>query len=825
MIAMNFIRLLRKGSSQRFFIIINLIGLTVSLTAAMLIFLFVQNETSYDRFWVNTDKIARLETVFTPAGRDDMVNVTAPGPAKAALSDYFKHEIVFTARINNVDAVISTGDQYYAEKISLVDPEIQDIFHFESLRGDVATALADIRAITLNENLAAMLFGDKDPIGQTLTINNNKVIEDYVVAAVMKDLPDNTHLAVQAMIPISETLYAESPWLFEWWFSVSNHTYFMLNDGYALDHIKNRLVAFVDQAFPDAGTPPSSALHFNTTALADIHLLGSGSSEMKPGGNINIVRTFSAIALLIILISSVNYINLATAGASLRAKEVVLKKVMGGSRRQLVIQLIGESLVLVTVAFLLALFLSETLLPAFNAVLDERMGLSLSDPVFVGISAVLVLFLGLATAFYPSWVISSYRPAQVLGSGRMSGGANSTLLRSSLVVFQFAVSIALMVATLAIYVQFQYFRTLDHGYDASNLLVVNNFQRDEARNIRDVFKQTVLDLPMVESAAFAGTGPGMEYVNNTGVRVPGIETAHMVSWLGVDHDFIKTYKIPLLAGRDYDEQRANDRLPEIPTGNITEFQQNIIVNQTFLKKVGFGDAETALGKTFSRRFSVEEGDSRRIITINFLITGVIRDVHMHSPRSAILPTIYDVNDNFFGSLVLRYRGNPSEVAEALENTWQELVPGIPFDYYFVEHRLAHELRIEKSHATMFAVFAFFAFAISSLGLFGLANFVAARRTKEIGIRKIMGARTSQVVRLLLWQFLSPVIIANLIAWPTAAWLVHRWLSQFPYRIDFSSIVPLAASASVLALLIAWLTIGSHAIKMARTNPVKSLRNE
>ena len=825
MIAMNFIRLLRKGSSQRFFIIINLIGLTVSLTAAMLIFLFVQNETSYDRFWVNTDKIARLETVFTPAGRDDMVNVTAPGPAKAALSDYFKHEIAFTARINNVDAVISTGGQYYAEKISLVDPEIQDIFHFESLRGDVATALADIRAITLNENLAAMLFGDKDPIGQTLTINNNKVIEDYVVAAVMKDLPDNTHLAVQAMIPISETLYAESPWLFEWWFSVSNHTYFMLNDGYALDHIKNRLVAFVDQAFPDAGTPPSSALHFNTTALADIHLLGSGSSEMKPGGNINIVRTFSAIALLIILISSVNYINLATAGASLRAKEVVLKKVMGGSRRQLVIQLIGESLVLVTVAFLLALFLSETLLPAFNAVLDERMGLSLSDPVFVGISAVLVLFLGLATAFYPSWVISSYRPAQVLGSGRMSGGANSTLLRSSLVVFQFAVSIALMVATLAIYVQFQYFRTLDHGYDASNLLVVNNFQRDEARNIRDAFKQTVLDLPMVESAAFAGTGPGMEYVNNTGVRVPGIETAHMVSWLGVDHDFIKTYKIPLLAGRDYDEQRANDRLPEIPTGNITEFQQNIIVNQTFLKKVGFGDAETALGKTFSRRFSVGEGDSRRIITINFLITGVIRDVHMHSPRSAILPTIYDVNDNFFGSLVLRYRGNPSEVAEALENTWQELVPGIPFDYYFVEHRLAHELRIEKSHATMFAVFAFFAFAISSLGLFGLANFVAARRTKEIGIRKIMGARTSQVVRLLLWQFLSPVIIANLIAWPTAAWLVHRWLSQFPYRIDFSSIVPLAASASALALLIAWLTIGSHAIKMARTNLVKSLRNE
>lgn len=825
MIAMNFMRLLRKGSKQRFFIIINLIGLTVSLTAAMLIFLFVQNETAYDKFWVNTDKIARLETVFTPAGRDDMVNVTAPGPARMALSDYFGQEIAFTARINNVDAVISTGDQYYAEKISLVDPELQDMFHFEAMRGDIASALADVRTITLNESLSARLFGDLDPIGRTLTINSNKVVEDYVVAAVMKDLPDNTHLAVQAMIPISESLYAGSPWLFEWWFSVSNHTYFMLHEGYTLDHVNNRLVAFVNQAFPNAGTPPSSALHFNTTALADIHLLGSGSSEMKPGGNINVVRTFSAVALLIILISSVNYINLATAGASLRAKEVVLKKVMGGSRTRLMIQLIGESLMLVTVAFLLALLLSETLLPAFNAVLDEHMGLSLSDPVFMSTSVTLVLFLGIATAFYPSWVISSYRPAQILGSGKMSGGINSTLLRSSLVVFQFAVSIALMVATLAIYMQFQYFRSLDHGYEASNLLVVNNFQRDEAKYVRDAFKQKALDLPMVENATFAGVGPGMEYVNNTGIRVPGIEGAHMVSWLGVDHDFIKTYKIPLLAGRDYDEHRANDRLPEIPTGDLTEFQQNIIVNQAFLEKVGIGTPEAALGKTFSRRFPVGEDDSRKIITINFLITGVIRDVHMHSPRSAILPTIYDVNENFFGALVLRYQGDPSEVTAALENAWQELIPGIPFDYYFVEHRLAHELRTEKGHATIFAVFAFFGLAISSLGLFGLANFVAARRTKEIGIRKIMGARASQLVRLLLWQFLSPVIIANLIAWPTSAWLVHRWLSQFPYRIDFGFVVPLAAGASVLALLIAWLTVGGHAIKVARGNPIHALRYE
>lgn len=824
MISQHLGKLFLKGSKHRLFAHINLIGLTVSLTAAILMFLFVQDETSYDKFWNEADKIARLETVFTPSGRDPMVNVAAPGPAKEALIRFFDQEIAYAARINNVETTIKAGDQYYLEHISMVDPEIQDIFDFDSTQGDIRAALADANTIVLSETLAAKYFGKQDPIGQTLTLNSNSVTNDYTVGAILKNLPNNTHLAIQALVPIIENNYKNSPWLFEWWFAVSNHTYFKLNDGYTMDHVRNRLVAFIDEANPDAGDPPSSAMHFNITNLADIHLFSSGSSEMKPGGSINIVHTFSVIALLVILIAGVNYMNLTTARACQRSREVALKKVMGASRRQLVAQFIGESLLVTFTALVFAVLLSSLLLPTYNAFLDKQIVISLGDPVLVISLLGTAVFLGVASAVYPALVISSYRPASVLGSNKFAELGSSSILRSALVVFQFAISIALIVATFVIYMQLQYFRSLDLGYVETNLLVVENTNREAARETREVLKQQALNLPMTESAAFMGVGPGTEYVNNTYVSIPGTDIAQMVSWMGVDHDFLRTYKIPLLAGRDYDENRANDRLPDVNESDRSEFQENIIVNQTLLQKLGLGSPEDAIGKDFQRRFQLGKGENKRLVTIRFNIIGVIPDIHMHSPRATILPTIYDVNGNY-NSLVLRFRGESVAMVAELERIWLNLIPGVPFDYYIAENRLSREFNNENNQAILFSIFSFLAVGIGCLGLFGLASFVAERRTREIGLRKIMGANILQIIRLLLWQFSIPVVIANLIAWPTVAWLMHNWLSSFPYRIDSMLMIPLALGAGAFALLIAWLTVGGHAVHVARANPIEAIRHE
>jgi putative ABC transport system permease protein len=816
--------LLNRVARHRLFTGINLIGLTTSMTAALLMFLFAQDETGYDKFWPDVDQIGRLEATFTPSGRDNLVNVTAPGPARSALAAFFGAEIEHVARINNTEGHFKIEQQYHLEEISLVDPEIQDIFSFPAVQGDIAATLSNVDGIVLSESLAAKFFGTKSPLGKTLTLTNNSVSADYVVGAVLGELPGNTHLAVQAMVPIVENRYSGSPWLFEWWFSVSNHTYFKLRNGYTMGHIRTGLESFVNQAFPEAGDPPSSALHFNVTELSDIHLTGVGNSQMKPGGDAGIVQTFTLIAVLIILIAGVNFINLATARADHRAKEVAIRKVLGASRGRLMVRFMGESVLLTTLALILGLLLTDLLLPAYNNFLGKEMSLSLTDPLLALVSLGIMTILGVAAGVYPALVISSYQPTRILGAGRLSGSRNSTFLRGILVVFQFTVSVVLIGATLIIYLQLQYFRSLERGFDETNLMVIENLYRADAKHVRETLKQNVLQLPITENATLVGAGPGTEYVNNTGVSIPGTDISQMVSWMFVDHDFLGTYGISLLAGRDYDVQFAGDRAPDVQGTDQTKFQQNILVNETFLRKLDLGTPEEAIGRVFQRRFRTGKASEQRIVTINLNIAGVVPDVHMYSPRATILPTMYDLNSSY-GALVVRFTGDVETAATDIEHVWQSLVPEIPFTYYLAEERLAEDFAREENQTEVFTIFSALAVGIGCLGLFGLASFVAERRTLEIGMRKILGASVAQIARLLVWQFSIPVFIANAIGIPAVVWLMNDWLTAFPYRVDAEQVYPVALCAGVFALLIAWLTVGAHAIRFAGANPVDAIRHQ
>jgi len=801
---------------------INIFGLATGMMAVLLIFLFVQDEYSFDKSWQNAEQIGRLETTFTPPGREPMTFVYAPGPARQALKDYFPEEVELSARLHMREPTIQLGGEYFLEEIAYVDPEFQDIFQLPAVRGDIAATLASPTGIILSEAMAEKYFAGEDAIGKVLSLTTMGQTKDYLVGAIMENLPQNTHLDMQAMVPVVASDFAENPWVFDHWFSVNSYLYFKLSDGNSIEQLRPRMVEFLDAVVTGSDNAPSEFMRFPVTSLPDIYLFGKGLGEMKDGGDINLVIAFSAVAILILIVASINFVNLSTARASQRAKEVALRKVMGAKRRQLVAQFMGESIVLTALSLMIALVACYLVLPAYNAFLGKDMVLDLLDPMVLLSAFAILLFVGGAGGIYPAMVISSFRPASVLKANKSTETHGSVILRNVLVVFQFAVSICLMIATAVVYMQLDYFRSLDRGYNDTQLLVIEGVSRAGAEEVRETLKQEIKALSMVDQVALVSSPPGHQNENNTSLQVPGEDRSQLVGVVDVDHDFLKTYGIRLLAGRDFDINRANDHAPDVSQEGITQFDENMLVNETFLRKLGLGTPEEAVGTVLEQRFTPRSREDE--VVINMTIAGVVPDVYLKSPRQTIRPEIYRVTDNM-NALVVRYRGDAATIAGAVEQVWKSMIPTVPYEYYVAEERLAEDFDAEASQVAIFGVFSVLAVLIGCLGLFGLAGFVVERRTKEVGIRKVMGASIPQIVRLMLWQFSTPVLIANLIAWPVTILMMRDWLQTFPYRIDELIMLPLAVGAGVIALAIAWGTVSGYAIKVARANPITALRYE
>jgi putative ABC transport system permease protein len=557
-----------------------------------------------------------------------------------------------------------------------------------------------------------------------------------------------------------------------------------------------------------------------------VHLGKAQNGSMTPGNDRRTIATFAVIALLILGMAVVNFTNLATARASQRAREVALRKVLGANRRQLIIQFVGESILISTASMILALALVELLVKPFANFLDADLTLNYIGEGGILLPAILLtLLVGVVSGLYPAFFLSRFQPAQVLKANRSAAETpGSGRLRTALVVLQFAVSIGLIICTAVIYGQTVYARSVDPGYKRDHILQVEEMGRAQLYPMGEMIVNQMKRIPGVTAASMADLGIATSNTNNAGIIPPGSNKQVLIGQYNVGAEYLDAMGLTLKAGRWFDSSRPMDdtTIPYPEDLNVEKAIAargiNVVVNELAVQRLGFKSPQDAIGKTVkSELLSPEAG------MININIIGVVGNSRFRTVRTPIEPIMFRKVTTGAAWMMIRYNGDPATVKAAVERQWKQITNEVPFNAKFSEDVIAELYEQEDARAQMFAAFSLLAVIIGCLGLFGLAAFTAERRTKEIGIRKVLGARTRDIVRLLVWQFSRPVIVANIIAWPVAWWMMRDWLNQFDDRITLGP-APFVAAA-LIALTIAIVTVISHAFKVARANPIHALRYE
>jgi putative ABC transport system permease protein len=817
----------RNLLKHRLYSFINIGGLAVGLAACLLILLFVTDELSYEQWLPNADRIAVAETTFNVPGRDPMKFAGSPGLLKDALIKDFSTDIEGVARIYQSSEPVRIGDRQFQTDVNYVDPGFFQVLDLAVVEGDRAAALANTHSLLLSRRLARAYFGDERVIGKTLTVSGNT---EFTVVGILADLPSNTHLSLEVIALLDPVGFSTRPWVLERWTSSNVYTYVLFRSPAARQRVISAMNPFIDRnvvlgvpGFEEEKT--SSLVNFQLMPVRDIHLRSTAPGYSKPRGDLATVLAFSAIAGLILLIACINFINLATARAMQRAREVAMRKVLGATRAQLIRQHLGEAVLTAVIALVLAFALVELGLPWFNGFIHKSLTLRLSDPDLLLTCVGLMVGVGAIGGLYPALYLSRFVPARVLKANQptVSGSAS---MRSILVVFQFSISIALIICTAIVYGQTRYARDVDLGFAHQGRLSVSELDRLATNEEVATFKSQVLAIPGVRVAALSTDSPPLRNNNNT-LLYPTADVGKdqlIVESLHVDVDFFTAYQITPLAGRVF----AADRPGDLPVNRAPgiEPSQSIVINQELVRKLGFLSSQDAIGKVVGE---AEEID--RVATIRTTIIGVVPDLYLRSLRDPITPMLYQVratNRGFDDLTVVVEPGRMRETVRAIEGIWERLAAGVPIHTSFVDDDLRAQYDADEQRGQIFAAFAGFAVLIACLGLFGLAAFSAERRTKEIGMRKVLGASVADIVRLLVWQFSRPVLIANLIAWPITFVLMRRWLAGFRHGIDLTDpalFLGIFGGAGLVALLIAWVTTAGHAYRVARARPGEALRCE
>ncbi len=809
--------------------IINIGGLAIGLAACILIMLFVQNEMSYDRQWQHADTIGRINTTVLIPGRSSFVSVSASSPMKQAVEDYFPNEVVRATRFIPMHPIVSLDGKAFAEDMHWTDPETALIFDLEVIEGDLHAALSDKASLALSESVARKYFGEEPTLGKVLSIKLYDLQRDYRVGAVFRDLPDNTSLDLRGLARFDINDFPAYAAAFDTWLNLGEHlVYVQLQSPDLFQSVNDRLPGLVDlhvvlpETLKSSADAPSSEAYFQTLQpLKDIHLIPSGMGEMKPGGNIRTVRIFVVTAALLLLIACINFMNLATATATRRAREVVLRKVMGATRAQLMIQFLGESLLLAVLGLLFGLALVELTLPVFNNLLNTSLSLSFTDGYMLMFLIGIVVMVGLVAGAWPAIVLSGFRPARVLASTTSAESKGSITLRNLLVVLQFVISISVIAATATVYTQSRYVTHTDLGYNRDGVMVLNNVNHEFVAARKEGLKSAILQIDGVTQAGFTDYSPidiherlnQFQLADDTGSR------AVMISTQAVDQDFLETYGVSLVAGRFYQREFVADGMPDPATAeNPAAMKGTIVMNEAAVRTLELGSPADAIGKHIRTSYGPD-------INIDLEIIGVTPDMYFQSPKKPIRAEAYLLSPQRFNTLGIRFEGAPKDIAAKVEKVWTEFTQQVPFQYEFVDETVAAEMNRERSLAVALTGFSVTIVLVACLGLYGLAAFTAQRRTREIGIRKVLGASVTDIIKLLLWQFSKPILWANLIAWPLTAWMMLKWLEAFPVRIDSWVLLPFCALAGLAAILIAWITVSGHTARVARAKPVRALRYE
>lgn len=802
----NFIKITyRNLVNNKVFSLINILGLSIGLLVCFFIFLYVYDEITYDHHNDNLDRMYRvcLNRVY-PEEEIRWASI-APGPGPAYMEGI--PEIESMARFIKGELTITYGDQQYMEKdIILVDTSFFSIFTVDFIKGNAGEAFSDPYSTVITQATAERYFGDNDPIGQTLYTSDTTAV---TVSGVVKAWPDNSHFNFDFLMPM-EVSGINNPELFEVWGNAFFFfTYILLDEDADPGEVEEKMrpitrthmMAGQGEEEYEKWISSGNAYEFFLQPVEDIHLYSDFKWEFQPNGDVRYVYIFSAIAVFILVIACINFINLSTARSAKRAHEVGIRKILGSRRRDLILQFISESVMVALISMTIALVFAQLLLPYFNVLVNKN--ILFSDILNYRMISTLVLFsvvIGVLAGVYPSLVLSNFRPVSMLSSSVMSRSSKSGF-RSILVIFQFTTAIVLIVGTLVVFLQLKYIQNKKLGFNKEQILVVENAR--ELNNERDNFKTELLRRSDISSVAYS-ISPLWSIRGASSYHSEQQTTDEVINMvvLRADHSLLETLNVDLLAGRYFNESDGQ------------QGARNCIINETAMKLLGYTPQD--IGK---KVYSHDHDNPP------FTLAGVMEDFNYESLHHKVRPMIHFVVSNWAGVANIRINNstNMPETIGYIKSEWNKRVPHQPFEYTFMDDGYDSLYKSEQSTALLFIIFSVLAIFIASLGLLGMIIFITEQRTREVGIRKALGATVTHIFMLLSRDFLWLLLIALIIGTPLAWWGMNQWLMNFEYKTDIPFWVFI--TGGVISLLIAMITISTHAIKSATANPVDSLRTE
>lgn len=796
----------RNLKKNKFISFINLFGLTVGLTCCLLITIYILNELSFDRYNKNADNIYRIERTFlNPETGEVSLNLGAVAPPFAPLlQNDFKDIKKITVLLPIGSLPAKYGDHIFNEQnLAFGDDQLLDVFDFNVVKGNPSKALTEPFSVMLSTDVAKKYFGNEDPLNKVIRFDNKF---DCKVTGVYQPLPQNAHFHPAVLISFNTlkepSVYGEAA-LKSNWGNNAFYTYLLLPDHYNAKKLEAQLPAFQNRHIPAGGKyKPTDYSILSLRKLTDIHLRSRTDSELEINGDMKRVYIFSAIALFILLIACINYMNLSSARSVLRAKEIGVRKTAGATKGELIAQFLSESVFIAWLAAVLALVLSSIVLPWLNQLADETLSMnSLLQWKVLSVIILVPFLVGIFSGIYPALYLSSFEPVKVLKGIIKKGGGNISF-RKALVVFQFTVSIVLIVATVIVFQQLSYIRNKSLGFDKSHIITFGyNSALDQSFQS---FRDDLLSNSNVKEVSRSSRIPTGRLLDSQGSQLNcGDSLAPSkadIKNVIADEDFIPAYGIKMVAGRNFSKDFGTDT-------------SSFLINESAVKALALPSNESAIGKQF--QYGGRKG----------AIVGVFDDFNFESLHQRIIPLVlYEAatGDNY-GNISVKTSGNVSAALAQLDKTWKKYLPEVPYEYKFLDDKYAKLYDSENKQSNLFTVFSCIAIFIACIGLFGLSAFTITQRVKEIGIRKVLGASTRSIVELISKDFLVLVLIAAVVAFPVAWYAMDHWLQDFAYRVTIRWWVFLMAG--IIALLIAFATIGLQAAKAAQSNPVKNLRSE
>jgi putative ABC transport system permease protein len=790
----------RNLTRQKGYSFINITGLAIGMACAIFILLWVQDELSYDGFHKNKDNIFRVAALFENEGNEVYGTQTSAPVAPFLKNNY--PEIQESTTVNfgwltgNSRNIIKFGEKsFYTNDLILTDPSFFDIFSFPFLKGDKNTALENPNSVILTLSTAEKCFGSEDPINKTIQVDGNPVIVTGVVA----DVPHNSYLQFDVLLPLTSVRNTNRGFFLTKWDSYGFGTYVTLQDGVAINELDRKIENVIrnnDSNFGD------TAAYIFLQPLSKIRLFNVDGSV----GFMRYVYIFSTIAVIILLIACFNYMNLSTARSDKRAKEIGLRKVVGSKRANIIWQFFSESLLYAFISFLISILIVILFLPLFNELTGKQIAFDYANPGLLFGFVFVALLTGIIAGSYPALYLSSFIPIEILNKSK-SPGTKKSPLRKVLVVFQFALSIGLIISMTVVSGQVKYMRNAEIGFEKDNAITLPISGKIE--NIFESFKNELKQNPGIVSVSLKSTRPLSPGGTSGTISWEGKNPEQQINWCHpmVDHDYFKTLNMKIVEGRDFSREIQSD------------LQEGFILNEEAVRQ---GNIEDPVGKQIT-----VNGE-------NGIIIGVVKNAQLSSLRFTIQPVVYHLSQTFreeFQTLFIKMGSGENDrqfdnIAASLahiERVWKKFMPDAPFEYQFLDESLGNQYRTEIRISRILNTFTVLAIFLSCLGLLGLTSFMAEQRTKEIGVRKVLGASVTGIVILLSKEFAKWVLLANVIAWPLAYYFMSQWIQEFSYRINLG--IGTFIASAVIAFIIALLTVSFLTIKAALANPIESLRYE